>query len=259
MSAIKYQTNTHICSICETSFKISYELLTHLKDLHKTPKNYHYVCKFNFCSKNFLNFSKFKTHITKHDLNESKPYSTLLVPNSAEFSQNSSFTVNPTPPQEVLNVNLHEMKQSVLKSLISFALHLHGKANLTRKGISQIENAVTEDILTPQYNLLIQFLQSTFEELLSFIKNPFSEINSEYKFFRKMESLDIFRMPKLFTINQQLDDIFFQGSPTIKENTIEGCLCDIQFQLKRFFQSPGVLKLTFENITKINESKNLFA
>lgn len=42
----------------------------------------------------------------------------------------------------------------------------------------------------------------------------------------------------------------------IQENKIECCLCDIKFELKEYFQSPGVLKDTLENIAKLSSLKN---
>lgn len=61
----------------------------------------------------------------------------------------------------------------------------------------------------------------------------------------------------MFVITEQLDEVFVNGCPTLKENVIQGCFSDIKFQLKAYFESPDILKKTFENIENINNSSNI--
>lgn len=63
--------------------------------------------------------------------------------------------------------------------------------------------------------------------------------------------MDLYRKPEKYLINSELSEIIVHSTPTIDVNEIEGCVMNIQFQIKKIFESPGVFLETLKYIEKL--------
>lgn len=99
--------------------------------------------------------------------------------------------------------------------------------------------------------------QDAFKKALNSIQTPFAGVETEYKFLKKLKENNLYSEPHLFKISSQLDETFIRGHPTLMSNTIEGCMCDMRFHLKKYFETPNVLKETLQNIDKIRNTEKL--
>lgn len=270
-----------ICFICNNSLKNSDLLIEHLKVTHNVPVTYSFRCKQLNCFQIFQNINKFKNHLKIHErklkqfeekvCNDNQVFREI----SETFQQNSfhNNTVNKNVSPSNKNCQSLENSNELCKNQecdvylennpLLFSLEIHSQKNTTKKNVIQIQNLVTTLITSPIHQFLITNVLPYVNNaechlnLLRFLENindPFKDIRTEYKFFKYLEEKDLYKPPKKFTINNELLEVISHGTPLIQPNKVEGCLSNLTFQTKKYFQSDNVFKEVVKHMKKFENS-----
>lgn len=265
-----------LCFICKKNFINVKEIAEHLQRVEGIPSIYTFKCIQHNCNQIFQNIYKYKTHLQKHvndernsfpienfnpDLNavEQRNIESLYSPDELSYlHQNISNEITNTNEFEAPVPNIDRCIKDLERSIIEFSLNLHNTKSLPRNMVFFIQDSVKCNITSPICDYLLPLSAHTcvkskikFDEILNFLENPFKEINTEYKFFKYIETLDIFSKPKSYVINNELVEVFINGIPSLNNSQIEVCLLDISFQFKKFFESGDILELTLNNMKSL--------
>lgn len=136
----------------------------------------------------FTNIYRFRKHVEKHikDLNFNE---------SIEIPKQNCPVENEMHIEHPGNNSVEEFRtfnSDFKKSIISFLLDLHKNPNFSRKSVFDIQNSITEKI-TPICEVIKSLIldhsnELFFKEILNCISEPFSFVNTEYKFFKELDS-----------------------------------------------------------------------
>lgn len=270
-----------LCFLCNFFFDQCKLLIIHLKDFHGVPPIFEFRCM--NCSQIFQNIYKFKTHIFKHekDIEKSVLNSQCLA---TDLSSDGQSALNPedlsdesSVIKEVINMNNFESTcdiissdliaidiNSVKENLLLFLLNLHSHSTVPRKLVLDIQNLTKNLITDPISKHLSTFLdhisedkKSEFRNIIEFLKNPFSGMHSEYTLFTHIQKLDIYSKPTKFLIDNSLTELNQRGTTVFGNSQTEGCLNDISFQIRKFFETDTILEETLNNIEKLEASDKI--
>ena len=253
--------------MCESVFKTLDIFISHLKTFHGIPSIYKFKCKQHNCRQKFQNIHSFRRHLSKHlhniTENESQELDSINIEKSNTELRNINLHVVDTTPvsYEPLNLNVDYLSE-IKNSVLNFSLQLHNRIEFTRKDVIQIQNSVTDFITKPISNMLKSVLSNAnnsessvnINDLIVYIAQPFSEIESEYKFIKKLQNELLYKTPTTFLISNNLSEVIINGIPIICPNKVEGCLMDINFQIKRYFETGDILSETLTNMDRLKSS-----
>lgn len=260
--------------MCEANFAESLKLINHIEITHGVPSIYKYKCKQPRCKQTFQNKYTFKKHLHKHEKDFSLEREELISsdqihPVHISGHNNSRSTLKLSEVKEcakqnhkINDVNFENLKDSFLR----FLLNLHSQNNFSRKDIISIQNNIKTYIFEPLFEVFTNLSnnsefkpenKSLFEKMKNILKETFSCGNTEYKFLSHIQNLNIYRPPKCFIISCELSEIIVRNTPIIDKNKVEGCLVDISFQIKKYFESPGILPKTLENMKNLQKKGKL--
>lgn len=251
---------------CCKQFSTATDLIHHVKDYHKTPTHYELRCTFPGCLQIFSTFSNFKKHVLNHRFKAE----TVLLPSEKIFD-----TVAPMPIKKQKIDDCSSSMSDVLPDLpdslnepqklaVEFTLALHKKNNFTRNDVQDVQNATNKfvgSILNKIEDLNLKTnnhdSQNRLETLLSTSKTAFEIINTEHKFLNHIKRLGIFEPPVVITLEK--------GIPTVESNNFadhigrKNCLAlnPIQFQLKKFFETGGIMQKVLDQIDSLEKSDNV--
>jgi len=186
--------------------------------------------------------------------NENLP---INVPMEVGSSENCSyFNTNPVVHHDdmshVPSINVDLLKDSVLK----FTLRYYGKPNFLRKInlelqtdiIQLITKVIAEEIDTKiTTNCTDPHIKKSLNIITEFCKNPFININTEYRFLKHLEDKELYEKPKIITLNNTVENIVLNTINTIDEKKSKGVIFPIKFQFKKYFELHGVLNSFLEN------------
>ncbi|KAL1397759.1 hypothetical protein pipiens_009507 [Culex pipiens pipiens] len=93
-------------------------------------------------------------------------------------------------------------------------------------------------------------LASVVEPIGNFTKSILNEFEqpdeeSEYMFIKRLKQLDLLSEPDLFTKDNQI-----RNEPQLIEDCIEGVMMPIQFQLRKFLESPGMYDCVMRSLNE---------
>lgn len=257
-----------VCFMCESIFKTINNYIDHIKILHGIPSIYKLKCKQGNCRQKFQNIYSFKRHLKKHSQNIID--NTKLHLNTIDYEKNNTessetnlvanieqFSTEPCSAKEN-NDYLTDLQKSVL----NFSLQLHNRVEFTRKDVIEIQDAVTELITKPISKVIGVYFVKKFNnqseninDFLNCIADPFREIRTEYKFLKKLRDELLYKTPTTFLISNHLSEVVVKGVPILCPNRVEGCLMDIQFQIKKYFETGTIFSETLENMARLKNSK----
>lgn len=269
-----------ICYICANSLENPDLLIDHLKYCHSKPTMY--ICKQDYCPQQFTCASSFKKHLKKQHLStntiffdncESISIDTLLCNKrcldivQTDNSLHTENRVNDTSEidQSSSTILITDLKSNLKKSALKFTLALHNKSSFNRKDVLHVQEILSNTILSDIVEICkeinsfqdIKILQMTFNNILENVGDLFSFIKTEYKFFKYLTENDLFKFPTLVTINNELSEIIHCNKPTLGEQKITGVIMPISFQLKKYFELPGLLDLFKKNMLYLESKSTL--
>ncbi|XP_071057004.1 uncharacterized protein [Onthophagus taurus] len=277
------------CFLCKLKFNTSSDVINHLKNFHRVPSIFKFICTYPQCTQQFQSIYSYKTHLKKHEAKNIPLCNTLttqflptdMFPNRDDYNASTETAVTSQQKIEQINIcqannedirfrasssnSVNENNFYIENDLIAFILSLHSQYNFSRKNVN-IQNLTQTSITAPISNFITNsilpytensVIHDKLERLSTFLKDPFKTIKSEYKFFKHISSIGIYSHPKCFTINNTLTEVVINNTPTIDDNVVQGCIVDVRFQFKKYFECDGVLEKTLDNIKQIKTCQKL--
>lgn len=266
-----------ICMIkdCNKEYNAN-DYIEHLRTFHRTPREYRYVCTFHECYQKAANFYIFKRHVLSHDVFPSTSYQehhlcdeTHLLPDT-ESGPKKKCDLQEINCSSSINVELEESTyalhlQEIRRSAVELTLQLHKETNLSRRDVQKIQHAVSKynSQVVSQINNLLPSVSSNPEvefELGGYLRrlqDPFDFIDSDHKFFKHLEQLNIFRFPIIIHIEKEQKFPEVKTNSDIEEKKIYTVMNDIEFQLRAYFSNQKVLQETI-NYTQKQEISSEF-
>lgn len=253
-------------------FKILKDLVNHLRYSHFVTSSDTLQCKQNGCNQLFSSFKTFKFHIQKVHISTEACTKTVQPNTKYDFCENdlaipSSSAIENFPGETVqtpTSFNLLESLNDMKEKALHFSLYLHAEDNMTRSDVLSIQKKVTtlcSSIKNVLHNCLVHnvnndgMLQEDVIAILQFCENPFAEISTEHHFFKHLKKLHLYEDPLRHELSNHVTTRVVKGNPTLVGKSFSAYFMPLRFQLKTFFECPGILASTLKNTESIM-SKN---
>lgn len=275
----------YICYICGDNFLNIDVLLAHFSSYHLLSSTDRLVCHQNNCFQIFFSRSAFKKHLKFH-VHDTPPIehvessSHFEIPSTrASIESSSSVSLENAPtnidhephiteplsdynetPQITFNVT--GFKQKAQKNVETFVTKLYSKPNLTTSVIESIlsdfTDIISNSLVQSLKDLIIPLIPHNFKneisEIFAFCSQPFENVKTEYLFLQLLKTKYKFEGPVKFEIHSEVTESYENGVSVLKPVKYEGTLMPIVYQLKQFFECPGILHETLEYTNKLMNS-----
>lgn len=266
---------------CLESFPSLYVYFDHLAKFHKVPRNYRYICTSPGCHQVMANWYVFKRHFLGHNKNfesntvaqppQKSPVTSPAQSNQTDTAgisqqQDTTCSVANTTNQHIQQENrvqheslYHEDLEEICQAVVELTLELHNETNLSRVDTRNVQKktSLLTSKIADKIEKLIPFNlvepQTVFElkGLLKRLQSPFDFIDSDFKFFKYLENLNIFRYPYMIAIENNKPVIIDVNDVKDKDATNYLVMINIEFQIKAFFSVPEVLETTLTHTAKL--------
>lgn len=205
-----------------------------------------YKCGVINCSQQFTSFRSFSKHMKSEIINfnpinskslnnENLPSNvTMEIDSSENYSYCNTNTVVHYEVSHIPSINVLLLKDSLLK----FTLRYYGKPNFSRKitlelqtdVIQLITKVIAEEIETKITTYYTDpHIKKSLNIITDFCKNPFIDINTEYRFLKHLEDKELYEKPKVITLNNIVENIVLNTINTIDEKKSKGVIFPINF------------------------------
>lgn len=220
---------------CQEKFHSPFLYFDHLQTLHKVPRFYRFKCTSIGCHQIVANWYVFKRHLLGHqDGHESNtPYSasttktiTSNVSNNIIEESRNQYVIQSEEqkPDQVTRSPYDVDRGEIYRTAVEITLELHNETNLSRsdaRSVQQKSSLLTSKI-ADKIEQLIPFdsiqpdIAFNLKELLDRLRSPFDFIDSDFKFFKQIEQMQIFRPPIVINIENN-NEIEIQENSRLKE------------------------------------------
>lgn len=78
-------------------------------------------------------------------------------------------------------------------------------------------------------------------------------IPTEFKFLNTLQNRDLYDKPKIITLNNTIENVVLHNINTIDEKKTKGVILPLKFQLRKYFESPGIFNSFIEHYNFLNE------
>lgn len=264
----------YVCFACHCGLSTLEEYFNHLKVTHKHDKFFEYPCEQNQCPQNFSSIHTLKRHLKiVHSLptNQYCNVSTQSQPNQNSACKESIFSSNesetffhpldtPCSSKSILNPQSIETEDSETAKLfniffsnsLKFVLKLVNEDSLPRKKAFEIIDDIQKHLLDPIKSLFDNVESHIATDIIKkFCLYGFSEINSEYKLIKHLETADLMKLPKNIVLSSEIQSKMKNGIPTLNYTEIKGTILSIPLLIRKFFEQPQTLDDTLEYMTKL--------
>lgn len=246
------------------------ELINHLKYKHFVTSSDTLQCKQNNCNQFFSTFKAFRIHILRvhKDTNQENDHfrensnlkiQTENINKEPTALNNDSFDNNNSEISPIYNLN--ESLNNLREKALHFSLNFHAQDNMTRSDVLEIQKQVLCSSIADALNNFFkcnnasESIPETISSLLGLCKNPFKDISTEHSFFKNLKEIGLYQDPHYHELSNHVTEKVLNGNPTLSSKSFSCYFMPLRFQLKSFFESPGVLSLTLKN-TQLLLSKN---
>lgn len=262
---------------CHSTFPRIEEYLCHLKNDHSVPVEYRYKCTVGTCQQLFSKFYPFKKHIRLHrsvetvtNVNDSleNPVSAEIFKESPLSDDKSNYPKirklekNVSPPDPKLGED-----DPINEATINLTLLMHMKNNMTRKDVYILQQAIgsmlqifANEIENLDISITDPEKKFCFKKLMSKMRDNFRNINSDHKFFKYLQNINVFELPKIVIVEGEEVVERQLGFEGIEENEISKnylIIMPIVFQIRAFFESDNVLERTIHNTRRLAQSNTI--
>lgn len=252
------------CFVCNLKLSELEQLFVHLKNVHSIKSNSIYSCCVPNCKQCFSSFRSFSKHMklelqNNNQISNNSPCTSINQNNISNNDDKIKFvnvneSINNASDSNIQPINLNYLNDHALK----LSLYYYGKINFSRKdatevqkNISVLTNCIAEEIeskiLTACTDPLQIEIKNSLMKIIDFCKNPFKNIDTEYKFLKHLKYNNLYEKSKIVTINNTIENTLLNSSNTIDENKVKGVLLPLKFQFQKYFELPGVLKSFLDN------------
>lgn len=255
---------------CADQFLSADVYISHLETVHRPPSDYRFQCTAPNCDQVVSKWYIFKRHLKNHLI--SKDHDNAIINETHELQDEEAYIGEPrekkicgsnhTEEKYHISENLSEIDQAA----VNFTLGLHCRPNIMRSDVRRIQEGAQEvyqKICQKIENLPIQIPddQTAFEFTLYLnkLKNVFEFIDTDYKFFKYLENNNAFRFPEIIHVQQNKIVREKCQERIIEEDKNYMILMPIEFQLRRFFETDGVLSEVVNYIREISKSDNIIS
>jgi len=262
------------CFKCKKVFENIDILLIHFKHEEFLKHFSNYKC--TPCNRIFSNLSQFKSHYQKQQHVISKE--TLPLSTTEPFFENISQILieNVVPSQNLITpenekvdrINIFdevtEFQKEMLDGALKVILTLISQNNLPRNVPFLVIQLFNENIFHKLSKFLKTFnnnidksAQADFDRFSNTCGNLFSEIDTEAKLVVRLKELNVYQEPTEYIIDHSVSDSHALGKTNIDFVAETGMLMPIQFQMKNFFERPGILDMVLNEIDELETASKL--
>lgn len=255
---------------CNDAFNSATTYINHLLRHHRVPRDYRFPCTFKSCPSVFSKFCSFKRHVLHHE-NDADISHHANTETSVRSDFQSDVAEHDREECNEYNIEYHtdavmDALPAIDKACINFTLDLHRRSNLTRADVRNIQDNTQHlyAVLADQIQLLplqndgdTQFKLGV---LLDKMINMFNFINTDFKLFKLLEKRDIFKLPTIITVEKsKIKTLTLRPEDNIEINNDKHyiALLDVEFQLRKFFESGDVFEKTLEYIKTLENSDRI--
>ena len=260
------------CFLCPNIFRSINDLLKHLQIDHGAPSISNYKCTACRPAAHFKDVHRYRRHINArhHTLfqqsctpSENQQEEGCLLPvidsvpeeqndqiienhERIDFIKNEENTINVKSKEE----QILEIRNRLREVFLSFTINLHGKKNMSRKDVIELQKNITEDIVIPILDALnevsnIQEDQLN-SELINDLRDPFNFICTEQRLNTQLQNLNMREAPQTINYKDEAGNIVSKG-----------CLTPIKFQLKKFFETGSIFEQTVLNMGNLEQGNEI--
>jgi len=186
-------------------------------------------CGIPNCTQHFTNFRAFSNHIKLEyqNVQEVHQHTEISLPNNLNTSQSNSINdinnFNLASSNSINNNSYFINLQSLVQSSLKLSLFYYAKPNFSRKDAVALQLNVSQILTSSIANEIEKLTLSTNDNKIKeslrvisdFCKDPFKEINSEYKMLNYLESINVYRKPSIITLNNQVQNMVLNNINTI--------------------------------------------
>lgn len=257
----------YCCFVCSKNFISVDVLCVHLKHHHMLKNDGNFKCVVNNCPSTFSKMNSYKRHLKNSHNNFTSDIvagHTLASPiiyynkDKGNFNQTIGIPVSDkiVKLDDSLGAkqNLETARQLISAKALEFYCKQSGCTHLTNSAIESLIIDFTEIVL----NTIIQEIKETVlpvvcsshkesvDDFLNFCSDPFQKIKSEYMLFKTLTQDDMYSPPYKFIVNTKIKEAIKKGKAGFHTQLDVGVLMPMDFQIKKFFELPGMLKSTLE-------------
>lgn len=252
----------NLCFVCSKTFERVELYFHHLKYDHLLHSTDTKKCVQDDCNKLFSSNSSLKRHLLNHSSSSGTMVKIKKLTDTSPCSVNE-FNILPTLENDVtqneVRENVNDLLMEKLKEKVFyFSTFLFAKNSLPRKDANAIINKFDE-VLKSISQCLRNVCEPTpdLNKILNFCEEVFESHCSEYKYKKYLERENLFKSPISVPINNELTEVVKKGCRTLstKLKTVE--VMPIQYQIKRFFELPGVLEEIESHMKVLFQSKSI--
>ncbi|KAB0790692.1 hypothetical protein PPYR_01368 [Photinus pyralis] len=239
------------------------ELIKHFKLFHSfTPYGNFYCLD---CCHTYQSLKAFKRHFkgnNKSCINKSSDTINRLEKSYSQHENNTDSSVG-NSERENVRYDLASALKNIEATALIFVTKLYSKSNYARKDVDQLINDITNNLLGTIITELSNIFNTTnnnngeIDKLLAFCLDPFCNFNTYHKYTKSLQNRDLYREPKIFETNNEVDHIILNSTPCLDSKSSKGALMPLQFQFQKFFELPNVLKDTIENMTNLAQKSTI--
>ncbi|XP_021706005.1 uncharacterized protein LOC110678002 [Aedes aegypti] len=259
------------CYLCSTFFQAIDSLMKHLKIEHGTPAISNYKCTACKPAALFKDVHRFRRHVsachhslfqarsvtleksgTQHEKEKLLPSiepAPMIPENEKEFEntiENEDIAIEVKSKEE----KILEIRSKLREVFLSFTVNLHGKKNLSRKDVIELQRNITEDIVIPILDALNEVVDikknAANMELLNDLRDPINFICTERRLNTQLEILNMRESPQIIHYEDEDNNIISKG-----------CLTPIKFQLKQFFETGSIFEQTMDNMKELEQTNGI--
>lgn len=249
-----------MCSACNLKYPTFKHLNDHFKINHRNNELELY-CPFEscvrqkYCKRSFQRH--LKTHFTKEKFsffqqNQSiKPNTNIATNDKMQLIEPDNILPRIELSEErlendcsipTISTKLSDLLKNIKANIFKTGLNIYSHPLLPMSAAEDILKNIEEHLIIP-FTDIISEIEPKSQNLLQEITREVSAINTEYKFIKTLERRNLYSTPSYEVLNEYFSETVKKGK-TVMGLVQERCIVmDIEFQIKTFLETPGILDL----------------
>lgn len=258
------------CCACNSLETFSFnDFKIHINNVHK----YLSVFTCHMCRKDFQSKKSFFKHINKNSVcsasittieneieNNIEPNSFSMLTNSNVINANM-IEENKRDNQPAID-SIQQCDINIESNILSVFSDLYADYGLSRKDSERIISKFTSMLIVPILKNLEDYIEPLVKgtdkiKLVSKIQdiiNSFQKFGSFHLYLKFIEQEGFYEAPKNIEISNTIGPVIKGNKSSMDEIKINETLMPLEHQFQRFFELPGVLKLTLDSMKESDDS-----